>query len=97
MRDALLIDERDLREHATHDGRALLVITDRNDNASTVSTSECLRAGERSGAAIYAVRPVRDRSSADARRNDDELDRLAELTGGIADHVAATSNLDQVA
>jgi hypothetical protein len=43
------------------------------------------------------VRPVRDTSSADARRNDDELDRLAELTGGIADHVAATSNLDQVA
>jgi hypothetical protein len=30
-------------------------------------------------------------------RNDDELDRLAELTGGIADHIAATSNLEQVA
>ena len=98
MRDALLVAERYLRAHATHDRRALLVITDGNDNASTVSTSECRRAVERSGAAIYAVRLVRDdMSSADVRGNDDELDRLAELTGGIADHIAATSNIEQVA
>jgi hypothetical protein len=39
----------------------------------------------------------RDMSSADARGNDDELDRLAEVTGGIADYVAATSNIEHVA
>ncbi len=41
MRDALVVAERYLRDHATHERRALLVITDGNDNASTVSTSEC--------------------------------------------------------
>ena len=97
MRDALLVAGRYLREHATHDRRALLVITDGNDNASTVSISECRRAVERSGAAIYAVRLVRDTSWADPRGNDDELDRLAELTGGIADRIAATSNIEHVA
>lgn len=97
MRDAILAAERYLREHAAHDRRALLVITDGHDNASTVSTSECRRTVERSGAAIYAVRLIHDMSSAEARRNDDELDRLAELTGGIADHIAATSDIAQVA
>ena len=97
MRDALLAAERYLRERATHDRRALFVITDGNDNASTLSTSECRKLVERSGAAIYAVRLVRDTSSADTRRSDDELDRLAEVSGGIAEHLAATSNIEQVA
>ena len=97
MRDALLVAERYLREHATHDRRALLVITDGNDNASTVSTAECRNAVERSGTAIYAVRLVRDRSSAGARGNDEELDRLAELTGGMTDQIAATSDIEQAA
>jgi Ca-activated chloride channel homolog len=95
MRDALLAAERYLREHATHDRQALFVITDGNDNASTLSTSECRQLVERSGAAIYAVLLVRDTSSADARGY--ELDRLAEVSGGIAKHIAATSNIEQVA
>jgi Ca-activated chloride channel homolog len=97
MRDALLAAERYLREHATHDRRALFVITDGNDNASTLSRSECRKLVERSGTAIYAVRLVRDTLSADVRGNDGELDRLAEVSGGIAEHIAATSNIEQVA
>jgi len=97
MRDALLAAERYLRAHATHDRRALLVITDGHDNASTLSTSECRTLVERSGAAIYAVRLVRDTTSADARGRDDELDRLAEVSGGTAEQIAATSNIEQVA
>jgi VWFA-related protein len=95
MRDAIITAERYLGEHAARDRRALLVITDGNDNASTVSSSECRKTVERSGAAIYAVRLVRDVSS--AGRNDDELDRLAEVTGGVAAHIAATSDIEQVA
>jgi len=97
MRDALLVAERYLGEAATHDRRALLVITDGHDNASTLSTSECRKLVERSGTAVYAIRLVRDTSSADARGHDDELDRLAEVSGGVAEHVADTSDIDQVA
>jgi Ca-activated chloride channel family protein len=97
LRDALFVAERYLQDHATHDRRALFVITDGNDNASTLSTSECRKLVERSDAAIYAVRLVRDTSSADAGRKDDELDRLAEISGGIAEHIAANSNIEQVA
>jgi VWFA-related protein len=95
MRDAILTAERYLGEHAARDRRALFVITDGNDNASTVSLSECRKTVERSGTAIYAVRLVHDMSS--GSRNDDELDRLAEVTGGVAEHIAATSDIEQVA
>jgi Ca-activated chloride channel family protein len=97
MRDALRVAERYLGEGATHDRRALLVITDGHDNASTLSTSECRTLVERSGTAVYAIRLVRDAASADTRGNDDELDRLAEVSGGVAEHVAETSDIDQVA
>jgi len=97
MRDALLVAERYLGEGATHDRRALFVITDGHDNASTLSTSKCRQLVERSGTAIYAIRLIRSTSSADSRGNDDELDRLAEVSGGVAEHVAETSDIDQVA
>ena len=97
MRDALLAAARYLRERATNDRRALLVITDGHDNASRISASECRKLVERSGAAIYAVRLVRDASSAEGHDNAGELDRLAELTGGIANQIAATSNIELVA
>jgi VWFA-related protein len=96
MRDAILAAERYLKERATRERRALFLITDGNDNASTVSTAECRRLVERSGAVVYAVRLLRDTSSVD-RGNDNELDRLTELSGGIAEHIAATANIDQVA
>jgi VWFA-related protein len=95
LRDALLTAERYLGEHAARDRRALFVITDGNDNASTVSVSECRKTVEQSGTAIYAVRLVHDRSSAD--RNDDELDRLAQVSGGVAEHITAVSDIDRVA
>ena len=95
MRDAILTAERYLGEHAARDRRALFVITDGHDNASTASLSECRKTVERNGTAIYAVRLVHDMSS--AGRHDDELDRLAEITGGVAEHIAATSDIDQVA
>jgi VWFA-related protein len=97
IRDALQTAVIYLREHGTRDRRALLVITDGNDNASMLSTAECRKLVEQSGAAIYALRLVRDMSSAaDARGNNDELDRLAEVSGGIAARIAATSNIEQV-
>jgi Mg-chelatase subunit ChlD len=94
MRDALQTAERYFRDYATLGRRALFVITDGND-ASTLSTSECRRLVERSGAAVYAVRLVHD--MAPASRNDDELDRLAEISGGVAEHIDATANIAQVA
>ena len=96
MRDAMLVAERYLRDHAAHDRRALLVITDGRDNASTASRIELRTIVEQSGAAIFVVSLVRESASAKRPRNEDELERLAGLTGGVAHEAASISDVNRV-
>ena len=93
MRDAILTAERYLRDRATRDRRALLVITDGNDNASTVSTAQLRKVVEQSGSVIYAVKLVRESPSGEDRSGEGELDRLTELTGGDVHYVASMSDV----
>jgi Ca-activated chloride channel family protein len=81
MRDAILTAERYLRDRAHRDRRALLVITDGRDNASTVSASLLRKSVEQSGAAVFAVDLARV-STSERSGNDDELEHLAQRTGG---------------
>lgn len=94
MRDAILAAEGYLRDHAARDRRGLLVITDGNDNASTVSMARLRKVVERSGCAIHAVRLVRESSSEEERRGHGELDHLTELTGGAVHDVASIPDVD---
>jgi hypothetical protein len=55
MRDAVLMAERYLREHGSHDRQVLLVITDGNDNASIASMKELRRTLEHGEMAVFAV------------------------------------------
>jgi Ca-activated chloride channel family protein len=96
IRDAILVAGRYLRDHAAHDRRALLVVTDGNDNASTASTAQLRGVVERSGAAMFAVRLVLERSAAKLPRRNDELEHLTELTGGGMHHVAFMSDVNRV-
>jgi VWFA-related protein len=73
---------------AHKDKRALLVITDGDDDASRKTLSDAMKAAAQSNAAIYAIGVF----SVDDRRNDKkmvrrstkELKDLAEVTGGMA-------------
>ena len=94
MRDAILVAEGYLRDHATRDRRALLVITDGSDNASTVSRAQLRKVIEQSGSVIYAVRVVRESPSGEERSGEGELDHLTELTGGAVHYVASMSDVE---
>jgi len=94
MRDAIVAAERYLREHAARDRRALLVITDANDNASTLSSAQLRKVVEHSGCVIYAVRLVRGSSSGEERGGDGELERLTELSGGAVHYVVSVSDVE---
>jgi Ca-activated chloride channel family protein len=96
MRDAILGAERYLHDHAARDRRALLIITDGNDNASTASAAELRRVVEQSRAAVFAVGLVHDAPSGRVRRGDDELEHLAEVTGGSMHHATAVSDVNKV-
>ncbi len=94
MRDALLIAERYLRDRAIRDRRALLVITDGNDNASSVSRAQLRKVVEQSGSVIYAVRLVGQSPSEDDGNGDGELDRVTAITGGDVHYVASMSDVE---
>jgi VWFA-related protein len=96
LRDAIDLAVTYLAQHATSDRKVLLVITDGNDNASTVSADHVRKQAERNDIAIYAIGLPRENHStaAHARR---ELDDLTEPTGGLARHVATLDEADQAA
>lgn len=83
MRDAVLGAETYMREHATHDRRVLLVITDGDDNASTASYDELRRTAEETDTAVFGIGLFRADAGA-VSRGRHELDRLCEITGGAA-------------
>jgi Ca-activated chloride channel family protein len=83
-RDAVLLADSYLRQHASHDRKVLLVITDGNDNASTASGKQLRSAAEQSGVAVFAVGLHRDNEAPAAAHGRHELDQLADLTGGVA-------------
>jgi len=95
MRDAIVSAESYLREHAAHDRRALLVITDGGDNASLLSKAQLRNVIEHTGAAVFAVRLAREEESSSSRKDRVELDDLTELTGGEC-FTASIHDVDRV-
>jgi VWFA-related protein len=70
------------------DKRVLLVITDGDDDASTKSLADAMKAAEESNATIYTVGVFsdddREHQKAMVRRSKKELAELSDVTGGVA-------------
>jgi VWFA-related protein len=96
LRDAVLMAERYLAAHAQQDRGAMLVITDGNDNASQASMSDLRKVVERTNAAIHCVRLADGSHPGAARKRDEELERVADLTGGGVHYVNAMGDVDAV-
>jgi Ca-activated chloride channel family protein len=97
MRDAVLLANSYLRRRASHDRRVLLLITDGNDNASTATVKQFLRAAEQSEVAVFAVGLFGDSEAPAAARGRHELDELTELTGGVAHYPPDVDQVHSVA
>jgi len=95
LRDAIIVADRYLQDHATRERRGLLIITDGNDNASAVSASHLRTLVERTGAVIYAIRLAHDRPGPDERKGDDDLEHLTRASGGVVLHTLTTSDVDR--
>jgi VWFA-related protein len=84
MRDALALGETYLVERASRDRRALLVVTDGNDNASEATAAVVLTRAQQRGVAVYAIGLLNDADASKARHARRDLDEIAEATGGVA-------------
>jgi VWFA-related protein len=93
VRDAISVANGYLRARAAHERRALLVLSDGKDTASSISGRDLGRLVERGGAALYAV-SLGHLEGAERPARDGELGRLAQRTGGVIrrpDSVAGVS------
>jgi VWFA-related protein len=79
LRDAIRLAERYLVEHARHQRKVLLVISDGRDNSSDTSAGSLTRTAGRDGIAIYAIGLPQP-----AGRGRQDLEDLASATGGVA-------------
>jgi len=97
LRDAVDVAEAYLRQHATRDRKVLLVITDGNDNASTVTMEQIQKQAERSETVVYGIGLFGDTESSKTKAGRHELDQLTERTGGIAYYPASLDQIDSIA
>jgi VWFA-related protein len=93
LHDAVRMADNYLREHASHDRRVLLLITDGIDNGSTISLAQLRGSIEHSDTMIFAVGLYRSGSPI-AGRGRDELEHLTELTGGVASYPTSIEEID---
>lgn len=97
LRDAVAEAERYLTENATNQRRALVVITDGNDNASTTSEEQLEAHTEQTGIAIYTIGLLNRDDMAKAKRGRETLEPLAESSGGVARYPSGAEQAEAVA
>jgi len=97
MRDAVEVAETYLQDCGKKDRRALLIITDGNDNASTASLDQIARAAEQREVVIYAIGVLGHEDPAAAKRSRKALDQLAERSGGLSYYPSSVDQVQAVA
>jgi Ca-activated chloride channel homolog len=95
MRDAIEMAQAYLDEHATRDRKVLLVITDGIDNASVVARATIEKQAEQRDTVIFAIGLFGDEARVKPGRQ--ELDQLADKTGGMAYYPADIGQIDAIA
>jgi Ca-activated chloride channel homolog len=95
LRDAVVLADQYLRQHASRDRRVLLVITDGHDNASSSSMEQLRRTSWENETAVFAVGLFKAGDTA-ASRGRRELQELTESTGGALSCPTTLEQIDAV-
>src|SRR5439155_19456020 len=82
--------------NARRDRKALIVITDGDDNASLTSLDTIRAAAQQDDIALYGVGLLGDRDPHAGRARHD-LERLVDSTGGVASFPAGLEQIDEIA
>jgi VWFA-related protein len=97
MRDALRMSIDHAKEKGKKDKKALLVVTDGNDNASIVTLENLVKSAQQSEVLIYAIGILNEEDRREAKRAKRALDALAEATGGQAYYPKDLNEVEKIA
>jgi VWFA-related protein len=84
MRDAIELSMEHLKAKAKKDKKAIVVVTDGNDNTSEITLERLVQKSQQSEVLIYTIGLLNEEERREARRARRALDALATATGGQA-------------
>jgi VWFA-related protein len=84
MRDAIRMSIDHLKEKAKKDKKVLVVVTDGNDNSSTITLENLVKAAQQSEVILYGIGILSEEERREAKRAERALAELATATGGEA-------------
>lgn len=97
MRDALRMGVEHLRYGGKKDKRALLVITDGEDNSSLETLEHLVRSAQQNDVLIYAVGLLGEDDPHETQRATRELDTITQATGGRAWYPKSIAEINGIA
>jgi len=83
MRDALSMSMDYANEKGKKDKKVLVVITDGNDNTSTIGLEDLVRKSQQNGVLVYSIGILNEEEAREARRAKRALHDLAVASGGL--------------
>jgi Ca-activated chloride channel homolog len=97
MRDAISMSIDYLKSKGKKQKKVLLVITDGNDNASTINLEKVVNRARQSEVLIYAIGLLNEEERHEAKIAKRALDALANESGGLAFYPKAVADVDRIA
>ncbi len=97
MRDAISMTIDRVREAAKKDKKVMLVVTDGNDNMSSISLERLLQKAHESGILIYCIGLLSQEDKREAKRAKRALDALATASGGAAYYPNELNEVEKLA
>src|SRR5580658_4942191 len=96
MRDAISVSLDYLKKEGKRQKKALLVITDGNDNASGISLEKLVNRAEQDEVVIYAIGLLDEEEHREARIAKRALDALTHESGGLSFYPKSVAEVDQL-
>lgn len=97
LRDALDLGIEHVRRLGGSDKKALVVVTDGEDNSSVVGLARLTRAAQQSGVLIYAIGLLNEDDAREAARAKRDLDAVVTASGGEAFYPRDLGDVDEIA
>ena len=97
MRDAINLSLDYLKKEGKRQKKVLLVITDGNDNASTISLEKLVSRAQQDEVLLYCIGLLNEEERHEARIAKRALDSLTHESGGLAFYPKAVAEVDQIA
>jgi VWFA-related protein len=97
MRDAISMSIDYLRQNAKKDKKVLLVVTDGDDNTSTMTLEKLLAKTQQSEVLVYAIGLLSEEARREAKRAKRALSALAEASGAVSYFPDRTVEVDKFA